>query len=418
MRPSRRELLPLAALAALAPGRLLAASDRPERRFLFVHAMGGWDPCCVFAPMFDAPLVDDDPAAQPATYGDMRLVDSPDRPAVRAFFERHAGATCVINGVEVRSVAHSVCERLMLAGTSQPTADDWAARLGAASTTDPLLPVLALSGRSYSHTLGAGVVRVGPSGQLPALLDGTLLAETDPRLVPPGPAVREREAAWLAARAAAHADTAGAGRGTAVAHAHRIARDRMAALEIEAQRLQLDPGEDLDDQLDTGLAVLSAGLSRCVGVAHRGFRGLSWDTHAANHNIQSDNFDELFGALDRVLRDAAAMPAAGGGTLADQLVLVVLSEMGRHPRLNGRGGKEHWTWTSAMVAGAGVAGGRVVGGFEDTLAGARVDLATGQPHPSGVGLLPGHVGATLLALGEVDPGADLADTPPIAAVLA
>ena len=59
-----------------------------------------------------------------------------------------------------------------------------------------------------------------------------------------------------------------------------------------------------------------------------------------------------------------------------------------------------------------------MGGFEDTLAGARVDLATGQPHPSGVGLLPGHVGATLLALGDVDPGADLADTPPIAAVLA
>jgi hypothetical protein len=418
MQPTRRQLLPLAALGALAPGRLLAAPRGSERRFLFVHAVGGWDPCCVFAPMFDAPLVDDDDQSEPTTIGGMRLVDSPDRPAVRSFFERHGAATCVVNGVEVRSVAHTVCERLVLTGTSLPAGDDWAARLGAASTTDALMPALTLSGRSYTYALGGEVVRVGPSGQLPALLDGVLLAETNPRLAPPPGRIRELEARWLRDRAAAHAAAARPGRARELASGHLEARTRLDALEVEARALQLDPGEDLGDQLDTALAVLSAGLSRCVTVAHRGFRGLSWDTHAANHNVQSDNYDELFGALDRALLDAATLPAAGGGTLADELVVVVLSEMGRHPRINGRGGKEHWTWTSAMLAGAGVAGGQVLGGFEDTLAGSRVDLGSGLPHASGVGLLPGHLGATLLALGDVDPGESLADTPPIAAVLA
>ncbi len=418
MRMTRRELLPLAALGALAPRRLIAAPAQAERRFLFVHAVGGWDPGCVFAPLFDAPLIDRDPGAQPATYGGMQLVDSADRPAVRSFFERHAARTCVVNGVEARSVAHTVCERLMLTGTSQPVADDWAARLAAGSISDPLMPALTLSGRSYTHALGSEVVRVGPSGQLPALLDGTLLAETDPRLVPPGAAIQDLEAAWLADRSAGHLAAAEPGRGLLLARAHEAARGRLVALETEARALQLDPGDALEDQLDTGLAVLSAGLSRCVSVAHRGFRGLSWDTHAANHSVQSDNYDELFGALDRALQDAAVLPGSGGGSLADELVLVVLSEMGRHPRMNARGGKEHWTWTSTMLAGAGVAGGQVLGGFEDTLAGASVDLASGEPHASGVGLLPGHIGATLLALGDVDPGESLSDTPAIQAVLA
>lgn len=91
--------------------------------------------------------------------------------------------------------------------------------------------------------------------------------------------------------------------------------------------------------------------------------------------------------------------------------------MGRHPRLNSLGGKDHWTFTSALLFGAGVAGGRVVGAYDDTLLGEPIDPATGDPSPVGVSLTPDHLGATLLALGDVDPAAwSAAD--PISALLA
>jgi hypothetical protein len=83
--------------------------------------------------------------------------------------------------------------------------------------------------------------------------------------------------------------------------------------------------------------------------------------------------------------------------------VVVLSEMGRHPQENLQAGKDHWTFTSAMLVGPGVAGGRVYGGFDDYAMGRPVDLASGQPHDGGEALTGAHLGATLLALGDVDP---------------
>jgi len=82
----------------------------------------------------------------------------------------------------------------------------------------------------------------------------------------------------------------------------------------------------------------------------------------------------------------------------------VLSEMGRHPQINDSGGRDHWTYTSAMLLGAGVRGGQVIGELDEDFQGRPVDLVTGEARDDGTGLVPGHLGATLLALGGVDPG--------------
>lgn len=70
---------------------------------------------------------------------------------------------------------------------------------------------------------------------------------------------------------------------------------------------------------------------------------------------------------------------------------------------------------SALLIGSGVAGGRAIGGWTDSLTGDAVDLASGESSASGVTLLPGHLGATLLALADVDPG-DYVD-PAVGAVI-
>jgi len=62
-----------------------------------------------------------------------------------------------------------------------------------------------------------------------------------------------------------------------------------------------------------------------------------------------------------------ALPAPEGGSLLDQTTVLVMSEMGRTPIHNAAIGKDHWPVTSAMLVGAGVAGGRVVGATDDEL---------------------------------------------------
>ncbi|HKB06287.1 MAG TPA: DUF1501 domain-containing protein, partial [Gemmataceae bacterium] len=83
----------------------------------------------------------------------------------------------------------------------------------------------------------------------------------------------------------------------------------------------------------------------------------AWDTHTRNFPILKDNklpgFDQVFTAL---LED---LDARG---LLDETLVVVTSEMGRTPKINGNGGRDHWTYCyGTLFAGAGIKGGAVYG---------------------------------------------------------
>ena len=96
----------------------------------------------------------------------------------------------------------------------------------------------------------------------------------------------------------------------------------------------------------------------------------------------------------------------------------VISELGRNPRCNNFDGKDHWPFTSVMVSGSGVAGGRVIGGHSDQFEGLPVDFATGETTADGQLMSAGAVGGALLMLGDVDPGDWIDDAEPLTALLA
>jgi hypothetical protein len=83
----------------------------------------------------------------------------------------------------------------------------------------------------------------------------------------------------------------------------------------------------------------------------------AWDTHTKNFSILKENklpgFDQTFTALLEDLdRDGAL----------DETLVVVMSEMGRTPKVNGSAGRDHWTFCYSVVfAGAGIKGGTVCG---------------------------------------------------------
>jgi hypothetical protein len=98
------------------------------------------------------------------------------------------------------------------------------------------------------------------------------------------------------------------------------------------------------------------------------FDSPSWDCHADGGSLRTNlndirntvapGFDTAFSAL---LTDLEAR-----GQL-DSTLVVATGEFGRTPKLNSNGGRDHWAgcWT-ALVAGGGVKGGRVIGRSDRT----------------------------------------------------
>jgi hypothetical protein len=90
----------------------------------------------------------------------------------------------------------------------------------------------------------------------------------------------------------------------------------------------------------------------------------AWDTHRNNFSILKENklpvFDQVYSALMEDLQSRG---------LLDETLVVVTSEMGRTPKVNGNGGRDHWTYCyGSMFAGAGVKGGAVVGASDESAA--------------------------------------------------
>ena len=381
---SRRALLGSAAAGLVLPR--LALAGTADRRFLFVFCEGGWDVSRCFAPLFGTNVAMEDGAVEAEAHG-IPFVDHEDRPAVRNFFEAYGDRTCILNGLEVRSITHERCRRIVMTGGSSTDADDWPVQLAAAS--DALLPHVVVSGPSFSNAHTSSVVRLGETGQIRGLLDGSALLESDLEVTGPSAAVEALEDAALAAALDRQSG--------ALVEAYRTS-DAQLQLAIErAGDLQLAPEGELlttAQRSQSALTLFEEGLSRCAIVQNRGLFERGWDDHSEIER-QSDHFEVLFGSLGEIV----AQLDTGG--LLDSTTLVVFSEMGRAPSINATGGKDHWTYTSAMLVGSGVAGGQVLGGFDDNLIG--VDHG-------GVALTAAHFGATVLALGgltgEVDPIAE------------
>jgi hypothetical protein len=82
-----------------------------------------------------------------------------------------------------------------------------------------------------------------------------------------------------------------------------------------------------------------------------------WDTHERNFPILKDNH---LPNLD--LTYSAFLEDLDRRGLLDETLVVLMGEMGRTPKLNDNGGRDHWTFCySVLLAGAGIRGGSVCG---------------------------------------------------------
>ncbi|MCB9764986.1 MAG: DUF1501 domain-containing protein [Alphaproteobacteria bacterium] len=419
MKLSRRQLLAaLGATAALGGVRARAAVSASERRFVFVLANGGWDTTRVFTPSFDLPQVDMEEQAAAATAGDLRFVDHPDRPSVRAFFEAYHSRLALLNGMLVPSVAHEACRGLLLTGGSAGTSPDWPTTLAAARRDAFPLPHLVLGNVSFPGDLTEVTCRVGGDGQLDGLLDGSLIADADVPVEPPEADAEALLDAFtadaVARRLAQQPDPAW----QAQLQDYDFALARAGDLKTQAGALSFVAGGTMSAQATLAADVLARGVSRCVSIEHPVIRGNhAWDSHSQNDTMQQNLFEDLFAGLVTLMEALDTTAGPSGATLAEETVVVVLSEMGRTPWLTPSGGKDHWPYTSALVLGSGIAGGRTLGGMDESFYGWKLDPTTGERRDDGVRLSFAELGATLMALGDVDPGERLPEAGLLEAIL-
>ena len=408
----RRFLTSAAASAALASLPLVARGGGSSKKLVLVFASGGWDITYGFDPklgstIVEGPETEADPLAaqeEVATWGsDLQfVVNDAKRPSVRAFFDNWGQQAAVVNGLWVGSIAHPACAVRMLTGTRTETSADLAAITGYALGRDnKTIPYMDVGGRAFMGELAAYSGRAGYRNQLKALLepDLPLPSGNDQNLTYPllsiEPAERSAIRSFLETRAnrilADKVDPADAAQ---VANYFEASARGQALLEDGeefADFLEFGASLSLAAQADAAVELLSSGLCQTVSLDSRQY----WDSHNDN-TAQHAAYQGLFTGLDALM---AGLDAAG---LLSDTVVAVVSEMTRTPVRNGEGGKDHWPGTSALLLGAGVAGGRSFGATDAQLNPAAVDLLSGEQTALGQSARYDHFAAGLLQLLDVD----------------
>jgi uncharacterized protein (DUF1501 family) len=406
LRPSRRDVLALGAATGaglLAPKRAKASVSAADRKYIFVLACGGWDPTRALADGFDNKIVAMEANAERASANGIDYVSCPSRPSVDAFFDAYGARTAVVHGLLVPSIAHEACFILFLTGSSSDSASDWPAILGASALDRYVAPTLVLGGPTFPGDMLPAVVQTGGSGQLSDIINGDYTSWTGVEREQLTIASHQKVDAYVRRRAAAYAASTRSAPAQVMGDAFETAIEQASGLKDNRQ-LRFSNIAVLADSFRIGVDALSLGLSRCVMVAEPVTGERAFDSHTGNDSAQDYMWEDTFSQLMTLMFLLDATPGVVAETLAEETTVVVYSEMGRTPWLNGAAGKDHWPYTSVMLIGSGVQGGRSVGAYDSGWYGATVDYATGDLTDSGKRITCGSLGATLLAMGDVDPG--------------
>jgi len=406
-----------AGLAALSlRGQRASATEparRPPRRLVLVYVTGGWDTTYALDPK-EAPV--SVPAGAVQRFAGLDIFTDASRPSVTSYFERHADISTIVRGIATDGIFHHECQRRMATGKRDDGEPDLGAMVAHDVGNDLPIPYLILGDVAYTGPYTASCARVGTTNQIVELLG-------DPTRDPAADPVAATEDALLRRYADASIERARATRG-AIGYNRRRVDDFADALARGDRLRQLrdrfgkrGDSQLLANQIPLALDALQQDLSHAVMLTTRE----QWDTHSDNFT-QGERHESLFANLTALVDELRRRPGRAAGTrMIDDTVVLVFSEFSRTPNLGGEPGhegKDHWPITSAAIIGAGVRGGQVFGATTATMGGVLVDLATGQPSPTGLQPLYSNFVAGILALCGADPAAHLGTTPAFDAFIA
>ncbi len=413
---TRRVLLGGLAAAGVAAK---AAPLRP-RRLVYVFANGGWDPSFALDPKEDRERVDGpwlhadplDPLDVDSIWqvGDYAVGINPvRRPSVGQFFANYGDRASLVRGIWTGTIAHDTSRVRVLTGTADTRNADVATRVGAALGVDTPLGSVDLSGLSYVGTHGASTGQIGAQSQVIPLVDRSRPFPTPAGVVRPSWTPTDPDAieAFVQQRTVDFhnrvRDLGGANHIKVMQRFEALDRGLRFGTAAKSLLASLTPGAHPDFAAQAGLAVdlLAADTCRAVFLD----TSLHWDSHDDNA-VQDALHEETFAGLYLLV---SGLEAAG---LLEDTLVVAISEMGRAPRQNLVGGKDHWPHATALLVGAGFAAGRAFGATDDDLASLAVG-PEGRPDAEGAPIRYDGLAAGLLTAMGLDAEAELPGVVPL-----
>lgn len=409
-------------------GQVARAAGELDHYFIFTYFEGGWDVLLSLDPRDPVDFPDDAVRETGIQPGYTLLPGQYSRRPVDAGpfklgpcmgeMAQLGDLFSIVRGIDMATLTHEVGRRYFITGQAPAgltaRGSSVATMAAAAAGADRPVPHLSHLVESYNtdQPSFAAALPVAAVDHLQYILQENLGIPTD---------VPANVKGALGAYWEKQAELCDSSRGAGVGRLADIYRENRArAREVVTSQLhrnfQFNSAETAEvrrhygfgeGQLETpyGRAALAAqalklGLSRVVSVALATGLDTHDNTWAGQH---STNLQSGFDALARLIKDLRDSEAPGGGSMLDKTTIVAFSEFSRTPRLNERNGRDHHLANCALVAGAGIKGGRVFGRTSNRAMGPEtVNLSTGEWQADGDALKPEHVLATVLAAGGAD----------------
>lgn len=389
MRLSRRQFVAATASSWLCAGLPRAharTAPKGPRYFVTFFLRGGMDAVYTLDPKTRA----DVEANIDVPYGANEIVDASGMPFGPHFkrMAKWAPKMAIVKGVQVKTANHESGAYQMLrmrtsVTTSMPSLFDI---IGQERDTQPLASVTLGDLSSFEHSPGAVIVPTGRGNTSLDAIDG----------------LSDEDIAILARVYAGHLERFP--KWQASPEANRT-REHVAQAAAFFERMKTTPhfdngkGAGLAEDMQRTLWFLENDLAR--GVCVKIF--LDWDSHYRNADKQVQATGSFTAALDKFLEDLHSRKNAYGN-LADQTVVVVGSELGRFPVINGNLGKDHFPESSYVFMGPNINVGHSFVPTGKRMEGLPVSAKTGKAGEAGAEhVVLDDLGTTMLHMAGMNP---------------
>lgn len=417
----RRDFLKyISAVTALAllPSQASAQEGYDGPLWIFVQAVGGWDPTSFCDPKgylevegSEGNMVQEsDPMNKSYANSDIATStssenikyaplsgadDNNQQYAFSTFFDKYGAELLVINGIDTQTNGHDAGRRYMMSGRLAEGYPALSALI--AGINIPSSPLAFISAGGYDVT--DGVVAATRLNNLDALNELTFVNKINDETTYLQESVFKRVRDARLAR-----------------NQRLIKKQKLESVKKLAQQYNLAHSgsnelaklvEFIPDDIDThpdknnqvfaqgrfAMAGYKAGLTASVNIQIGGF-----DTHGNHDNAHIPRLARLLKGVDLLKQEAENQG------ISDKVVFVMGSDFGRTPGYNNGNGKDHWSVSSMMFMGAGIKGGKTIGSSTHRHDNNKINPSTLEVSKSdnAIAITYEHINLALRKLAKID----------------
>lgn len=369
--------------------------------WIFINANGGWDPTDLCDPKGRANEAARDPVNTYLT-GDIvqngNITFAP-HDGHADFLNKYGQFLTIVRGIDLSTNGHTEGLRHSFSGRLPDGNPSLAALI--AATYAPSLPTSFLTAGGYDPTAGlVGATRIGNPSVLQTIAFPNQLSVR-------GRNGEEQTRNFHDAGVTERIERYRQERWTALMGRQRLARVRTSIAELYTAGLdqgtlkqvsEFLPNPLSEDRFESQIQIALAAYKANATISMSMEFG-SFDTHGNHDQNHIPQMQALLTKLDFLWQEAVRVG------VAERVIMVMTSEMGRTPHYNAGNGKDHWNVTSAMFMGPGFPGNRVVGATGDRVDALKIDPDTLAPldakDPKGVLITPAIIHAELRKMAGV-----------------